>query len=430
MLDNLLRIRQLLTFIVLTLALSASVAGTKAGGGGGDSLRCQDGLSYSWDFILTKSDKVQIDPMINEAKTVFEVLNLITKRLERLHPNLALALGEFTDSYRLHTEGKIQNSRSADNSNQTRILRTWSAGLDPLVDIPDEWLSRNPETCFGQKVSTEWLKKNLIQAVRRTPIDSQSHQPGEIVLKTNPERLIHQEPIRLIYEYNEVAIDDLLKSSPVQLSFLLIHEWLRDFLEDELLISILNKQLHTEALKDLDQSTFLEELKSTYKISIPTLIAGEYLSLLGSEVVDSRLQTPASASQSQLLRLSVNQGKWTLHWDAKTQAYSYSGPACTQCHIEISQQDVELNPDPSGSFRGRLVFKVINSLGQEIAQERISLLISPLERNRLSDDYQASLTSTQEALSLKLVGHPRLCHSENRPCHLMQMDFVSLQNLK
>lgn len=187
--------RQVLIATLLVVCSPTLWAGQEVGSGG-DAVSCtasRDNTfvgTYSLDYLLTYTES-------NNNQDVVEVPS-VEQSLQRIRARLAEKLPEFLESFNEFTQ-LIRN---------TDVLqpRFWEEAPFGLVDIKDEnLLHLVPMNCRnGEKVQ-------IVQAIIRQNFLN----AGVAGDKT-------------IYRFVPRVFNDLQLNAPVQLSFLLVHEWLWD----------------------------------------------------------------------------------------------------------------------------------------------------------------------------------------------------------
>ena len=227
---NFLKLALASALVLTTVQVSAKTDGTR---GGGNAIRCDDGKLYAWDFINAKLDNVQIDTEFQKAPTAKEILEKISTRLPQISLQLAFTLDDFR---------KFNSDLFSKDSN-----RIWIKGHNPLIAVGDEDRTRIPKSC----VANAGADFKLYQAVIRT----QNGAGGKIR-----------------YEYDPDLIAELERTNPLQLSFLYVHEWLRDFLDDSNSITIANQFIHSPQLATNDQGhshQIFKELGMSFHLRLP-----------------------------------------------------------------------------------------------------------------------------------------------------------------
>lgn len=195
---------------------SFSSAGQEVGNGG-DAVFCKPSSAnsfngyYSLDYLSFFSPDAQIVP----AETVDQSLSRIEKLLTQKLPTLAQDFKSFR----------------ADVFNQTNLGRPhiWEVAPFGLIDLKDEALvTLLPENCrSGDKV-------NIVQAVIRQPPQVSGLPPTKLLFKFVPQ-----------------VVNDLKANNPVQLSYLIVHEWLWSFSDNVQRNRRITNWLHSNQLETL-----------------------------------------------------------------------------------------------------------------------------------------------------------------------------------
>lgn len=182
-------------WLILSLLISHNAHAGGAVGNGGDAIVCRSSKQnnfagyYSLDYLA----KYQTDLEIIQAKSFDQALDRIEKGLKEKLPELAKNFRE----YRQNLFNKTDFTKK----------QIWEESPFGLVDLKDEALvDLLPENC------TESGKAYVIQAAIRQP-------PA---ISGLPE-------YKVKYKFVSKVIEELKKQNPVQLSFLVLHEWLWDF---------------------------------------------------------------------------------------------------------------------------------------------------------------------------------------------------------
>jgi hypothetical protein len=199
-------------FIFLLFLLPGLVNAGQEVGKGGDAVLCRASNGnqfvghYSLDFLAQFSK----DSPIANVKSLEESLN-------RLEGILSANLPELLQSFRTFRR---------DLFNERDFSRThiWDRAPYGLIDLKDEELTvLLPENCrSGDKTS-------VVQAAIRLP-------PAVSGLPQN----------KFNYKFVAQVVDELLKNNPVQLSFLLVHEWLWTFSDKAERNRRINYWLHSQ----------------------------------------------------------------------------------------------------------------------------------------------------------------------------------------
>ena len=212
--------------IFFTFAQAPRAIAGPANGGGGNAIQCDDGKIYAWDYVNSKLDSMAVDPVLLKAKSADQILKIMAQRLVRIHHGMAASLEDF---------------RQFNTDPLTDGSRVWLHTKNALINLNDEDRSVLPESCIQN------AKPNfkLFQAVIRQTTDG-----GKIR-----------------YNVDDSLIKKLNANSPLQLSVLYIHEWLRDFNEDPSNILLVNQLLHSQKFWTMSQEKFLSTMKE-YGMSI------------------------------------------------------------------------------------------------------------------------------------------------------------------
>jgi hypothetical protein len=206
--------------VPLSLALFLASAGAfpaHAGqevGNGGDVLTCRPSADNSLEGLLSLDYVLTFDPggpRIVPAASVAASLGRIRRNLKAKLPALEDLFVDFVD----HLGNQDLGRR-----------RIWEKAPFGLVELKDEDLasaSRVPSNC------REGGLIPIIQAViRQAP----------------------SEPGTIIYKYMEETVAELKRDRPLQLSFLLVHEWLWDVSDNVERNRRLVRYFHSEAFDD------------------------------------------------------------------------------------------------------------------------------------------------------------------------------------
>lgn len=195
--------------------------------GGGDVLECRSSQSFSqfWmlDYYLTMSDATECPG--DQALSYRNLLQRVHKILKNFYPDVAGNFKEYMDSVRTQNQSKS---------------RSWQFSPIPLVNYPDEDIDRAlPTECLKEGTS----EPNVHQAVVRR----RSDRPGV-----------------LFYEYDGKLLNKL---SDLQLAYLFVHEWLRDFTDEAWSIRQATRLLLTCSTQDVSGAE-TERLLRSYGIDL------------------------------------------------------------------------------------------------------------------------------------------------------------------
>lgn len=202
--------------LISVFSLQASMAAFAGGrdGGGGDTVICQPSKQndfngiYALDYVVTFNK-------LNRNSDIVEV-----KSWEESIERIKGFLGKYAPSRLANFENFIKYEN---NSTDYSAPMVWMPGPSTLIDIQDEKLTRLiPDNCKSSKG-----EKGIFQTVIRSV--------------SNRKQIQYEVDADLILE---------LKKSPLQYSFLMVHEWLRNFNEDSAVIRNINRYLHSNVWKN------------------------------------------------------------------------------------------------------------------------------------------------------------------------------------
>lgn len=218
-----------------TVAVMSSACFARGGmdAGGGDTVVCRSSPlnflegNYNLDFVLTIEDLKNGDLDIVPVESWEESKDRIYFELLPKIPALAASFKDF--SYGL------QRPLGENSSPPQSTNRLWLPAK--LWALKDEGVGRPniPYNCyhpFSIPAQEPW-----VQTVIRTP------KSGYI-----------------LYQYYKPLFDELYKSTPLQFSFLVVHEWLRDHVKDPKAIRRINRFLHSVDSELMTGSEVLAEL--------------------------------------------------------------------------------------------------------------------------------------------------------------------------
>lgn len=191
------------------------------GRGGGDVVYCYPdseksryaGL-YSLDYLLTRtSDFNENDDEFykfsNDSKAAMDIAMSIASKLEEISPRASNSLFSFL--------ALVENVDWSDRAPDGELFRVWIP-TPRLRDYKDEdFINDLPKNCYGDNG-----KMNIKQLILREDVNS-----------------------NILYHYNKKLFTEL-KGSPLQMSYLLIHEWLRDYTVHAAVIRRVTNYLHSE----------------------------------------------------------------------------------------------------------------------------------------------------------------------------------------
>lgn len=252
---SILKAAGLLTLSVLALMPNTSSAKGGLDAGGGYAIQCDDGKLYSWDYVNQPFSAMPVNPQLLKAKTAKEVVNLIAARLIKINVQMGESLADFAkfnEDYLAEVEP---------NAFETSETRVWLKNANPLLQLNDEDRMRIPKSCVKAAKANFKVK----QAVVRKPIGGYNKESG------------NDSETRLLYYADSNVLSALEKNSPIQLSSLYIHEWLRDYVQDPSKIAMANQLLHAAKWPETE-GRFVEIMKQ-FDLDVRTSghLAGHYV---------------------------------------------------------------------------------------------------------------------------------------------------------
>ena len=208
----------IVAFSALLVFTSVGMAADGSGSHGGDTVTCEKSESstfagyWNLDYLLTytaQNNNGDVAPVQNWQQSSIRILKILDAKI----PSAAASFRAF----------------AADVMNTTDYAKThiWEEGSFGLVlikksDETYQYIDRYlPKNCYAANGQGEI---NLIRTVTRTQKDRAT-----------------------FYAFDSQIIKDL---SPLQLSFLYVHEWLRDYTNDERIIRRVNRLLHSNVIED------------------------------------------------------------------------------------------------------------------------------------------------------------------------------------
>jgi len=214
----------LISCIFMTLAHAGFVVGN-----GGDALLCKKSLdnpldgTYALDYILTLTDKAEaegLSPVSSWKDSSERLQRVLTEKV----PTLAPYFKEFTETVFNRDYSKT---------------KVWEPTPFGLRDLEDE----NITSLIPQNCKTEG-KTQLIQAVIREFQNYSGTQRGHIIYKYDPE-----------------VVKSLDQKSPLQLSFLMVHEWLWDLSQNVNRNRRINRFLHSQEIETMSSEDVIKSLQ-------------------------------------------------------------------------------------------------------------------------------------------------------------------------
>lgn len=205
-------------------------AGGVAIGNGGDIIECTQSSenelagAYNLDYILTLP-VAKGDTELEEIKTWQNSIERIKNILLQKVPSLVTSFDDFSKN--------IYNKSNSEN-------RVWEPSPFGLVPLDDERIATLiPINCKNQG-------KNLItQAIIRSTQYSDNSKNMQI-----------------IYKYDATTLQKLELQKPMQLSFLLVHEWLWDISNNVERNRRINRFLHTKKIQTMSAAEVENNLKA------------------------------------------------------------------------------------------------------------------------------------------------------------------------
>jgi len=206
--------------LLITFSVTIAWAGQEVGKGG-DAVRCNEGL-YALDYMVFAS----------EDKTAPAAVTSYEQSLFRIRKNLANKLPELLPSFDEYTASIFNND--------TTKKYLWEQTPYALVSVDDQDLPvtvKIPESCrVNHKIA-------LVQAViRQNPSFSGTDH--------------------IIFKYMQDVVSEMNSKNPLQLSFLLVHEWLWSHSDNVDRNRRINWLLHSPRLDQLDREDLLKELNA------------------------------------------------------------------------------------------------------------------------------------------------------------------------
>lgn len=220
----------MIKFILLICVFSINLWAGQEIGNGGDSVHCvasdknQFSGLYSLDYLLTYQETNANNDIVQVA-TLQESLLRITRLLKKKAPEFMEGFDDFV--------GLIQNKDVAQ-------ARFWEEAPFGLIDLKDEkMVNLVPANCRqGNAVQ-------IVQTVIRQDPEASGVSPGKV-----------------LYKYVPSIFEKLEKQNPIQLSFLLVHEWLWDVSSNVDRNRRINRFLHSNEFELLTRDQTITKLKA------------------------------------------------------------------------------------------------------------------------------------------------------------------------
>lgn len=217
---------------LIILISSLSMAPAHAGfvvGNGGDAIVCKKAPdnslngTYALDYVITLTDKLGtegLSPVSSWKDSSERLLRVLTEKV----PTLVPYFKEFTETVFNRDYSKT---------------KVWEPSPFGLRDLDDESItSLIPQNCKTES------KTQLIQAVIREFQNYSGTQRGHIVYKYDPE-----------------VVQSLDQKSPLQLSFLMVHEWLWDLSQNVNRNRRINRFLHSQEIETMSSEDVIKSLQ-------------------------------------------------------------------------------------------------------------------------------------------------------------------------
>ena len=199
---------------------------------GGDFLHCRaaDASAFAGNFTLDYV--VTYDAHVGRAQDPTEAtFAALTARTTRI---IDAKLPELSDSWRRY----LALLQSADPAGS----RVWRPSGSGLADLPDEALVRKiDDNCKTERDGK--VVPDLNQMVRRS-------------------YYVDGGGLKIFYEYDQVAFDDARNANALQLSYLVVHEWLWDFVREPNANRWVNRLLHSQSVDTMSTAAVRDYLRS------------------------------------------------------------------------------------------------------------------------------------------------------------------------
>lgn len=281
-----------LLFICSILISLNTWAGVNGVGNGGDAIVCKASAqnflngTYSLDYLLTLQNTT-VDLDVVQVKSWDESADRIFKLLQVKLPELAV----YFDEYRKSTFKSDFTQR-----------HVWEPTPFGLMDLKDENIkSQLPANCKNGD------QAQISQAVIR---EFASHSGAATD--------------HVVYKYMPTVIDELKKSNPLQLSYLLVHEWLWDFSSNVERNRRFNRLLHSPRFEQIPKED-LKDLLRGMGFILPSIQPGVYDS---QSCQGNRLTMKDITDRYTSSSFTDNIGKLEFSGRSRTLNCSTSSPNC------------------------------------------------------------------------------------------------------
>lgn len=190
------------------------------GRGGGDVVQCYDNQDisrysglYSLDYLLTRENDFNENSSEHfrfaNYRSGVDIAFEIATKLEEVSPRASKSLLSFL--------GLVENTDWANNDKDSDVFRIWIPA-PRLKDYKDEdFINELPQNCYRDDGNM-----NIMQLILREDVNS-----------------------NILYHYNKKLFNELA-GTPLQMSYLLIHEWLRDYTVHASVIRRVTNFLHSQ----------------------------------------------------------------------------------------------------------------------------------------------------------------------------------------
>jgi hypothetical protein len=219
-----------LVIVVLFLLTTVTYAGGVKVGGGGFAVMCTSASInkysgyYSLDFLLTESGQNSPQERLAEVETLGASLTRLSLLIHEKMPSLSESFDEYKDA--------------VFNRFDLNKLRIWEPTPFSLVDLDDQNFSVSlPSNC-----RSDGQIKGIPAVIRQSDSFSGTRE-------------------HIIYKYIPEIVGKLNESSPLQLSFLIVHEWLWDVSSNVDRNRRVNRLLHSKRIETMSMSDIENEFK-------------------------------------------------------------------------------------------------------------------------------------------------------------------------
>lgn len=208
-----------------------TLAGGVKVGSGGFAVMCTPSNKntyngyYSLDYLLTEAGP-------NDSKVKPADIKSLEMSLDRIQRVIREKIPSLLESF---TEYKS----AVFNRTDMNRLRIWEPTPFELINLDDQNFSVSlPENC-----KSEGVIKGIPAVIRQDKLYSGTSQ-------------------HVIYKYVEEVVSQLKQTSPVQLSFLIVHEWLWDISSNVDRNRRVNRLLHSERIESMSSEDIVKELNA------------------------------------------------------------------------------------------------------------------------------------------------------------------------